>query len=266
MKLLEILQRMFVERYCVLCEEPIPYDDSEPFCCDCREQWDAFLKVKCRKCGRDHNMCTCLPAKVKKINHGIAAWCVFYDASTNGDINKLFFTLKRRYDREIIDLCAQRMIKALLAISKSRGINLGEYVVTYAPRRDRSVNVYGFDQSRKLAKAIGKKLGVDVITTFENVGNKEQKGLNKTERLKNAQANYEFIEGSLKGNKKVILVDDIMTSGATFFACSFQLFKNGATDVIPVAFAKDNYKAKGDKRNVKRNSKYNFTRAIKNLV
>jgi glycosyltransferase involved in cell wall biosynthesis len=39
-----------------------------------------------------------------------------------------------------------------------------------------------------------------------------------------------------------------------------------ANGVIPVAFAKDNYKAKGDKRNVKRNSKYYFTRAIKNLV
>jgi predicted amidophosphoribosyltransferase len=191
---------------------------------------------------------------------------VFYDASTNGEINKLFYNMKRRYYRELIDMCAERMKKSLLIAARTRQINLNDYVVTFAPRRDSNVIKYGFDQSEKLSKSLAKKLGLVHVATLENLGKREQKGLNKNERMQNAVSNYEYIDGSLKDYKNVIIVDDIMTSGATLYACAFLLFKNGATNVIPVAFAKDNYNAKGDKRNVKRNSKYNFTGAFKGFV
>jgi len=266
MKFSEILKRMFVERYCVICGDAIPYDDKEPFCSECAEYWREFLKVKCRNCGRPHNLCTCLPSKIRKINHSMAGWCVFYDASTNGEIDKLFSVLKRQYDREVIDLCAERMKRSVVGIFKARGIDYCDYVVTFAPRRYSNVLRYGFDQSKKLAKALSKKLGIKYITTFENTATKEQKGLNKKERALNAQTSYVYIEGSLNGYDKVILVDDIMTSGATLYACAFQLYKNGATNVVPVTFAKDNYRTKGVKKDVKRSSKYYFTRAVKGFV
>ena len=266
MKFSEILKMMFVERYCVICGEAIPYNGKEPFCRDCAPHWQEFLKVKCRNCGRPHNLCICLPSKIRKINHSMAGWCVFYDASTNGEINRLFTFLKRRYDREVVDLCAERMRRSVVGIFKARGIDYRDYVVTYAPRRRANVIKYGFDQSQKLAKSLSKKLGVKFITVFENAATEEQKGLNKRERALNAQTSYVYIDGSLKEHKKVILVDDIMTSGATLYACAFQLYKNGATSVVPVTFAKDNYKVKGVKKNVERNTKYNFARAVKGFM
>ena len=266
MKISEILKRMFVERYCVICGEAIPYNGKEPFCSDCAPHWQDFLQVKCRNCGRTHNQCICLPTKVRKINHAMAGWCVFYDASTNGEINRLFTFLKRRYDREVIDLCAERMKRAVVGICKARGVDYRDYVVTFAPRRHKNVIKYGFDQSKKLAKCLSKKLGIKFITTFENVAKDEQKGLNKKERAINAQSSYVYKEGSLKEHKRVILVDDIMTSGATLYACAFQLYKNGATSVVPVTFAKDNYRVKGVKKNVKRNTKYHFARAVKGFM
>lgn len=266
MKLKEIFKRMFVERYCVICGEAIPYDDNEPFCAECVEYWKEFLKVKCRNCGRPHNLCTCLPSKIRKINHSLAIWGVFYDVSTNGEINRLFSYLKRQYDREVIDLCAERMKRSLVIAFKTRGIDYRDYAVTFAPRRKKNVKKYGFDQSKKLAMALSKKLGLKCITTFENIAKEEQKGLNKKERAINAQLSYVYIDGSLKESDKIILVDDIMTSGATLYACAFQLYKNGATNVVPVTFAKDNYRAKGVKKNVKRNTKYYFTRAAKGFV
>lgn len=266
MKISELLRRMFVERYCVICGEPISYDVKEGFCEECYEHWREFLRVKCRICGRPHYQCTCLPSKVRKINHGIAGWCVFYDASTNGEINKLFSYLKRRYDRQVINLCAERMKDTLIGLYKGRGIGYNDYVVTYAPRRRKSVKKYGFDQSERLAKALANKLGIKCISTFKNVAKIEQKNLSKKERAYNAQGSYIFKEGSLKEYKNIILVDDIMTSGATLYACAFQLYKHGARSVVPVTFAKDNYRAKGVRKNVKRNTKYHFTRAIKGFV
>lgn len=266
MKLSEFFKRMLVERYCVICGEAIPYDGNEPFCKECVPHWQEFLKVKCRNCGRPHSACICLPSKIRKINHSMAGWCVFYDASTNGEINKLFSYLKRRYDREVIDLCAERMKSSVIGIFKARGQSYKDYVVTFAPRRRKNVLQYGFDQSKKLAQALSKKLGIKYVTTFKNVATEEQKGLNKKERALNAQQSYVYIDGSLKGYKNVILVDDIMTSGATLYSCAFQLYKNGAASVVPVTFAKDNYRTKGVKRNVKRNTKYHFARAVKGFM
>ena len=104
------------------------------------------------------------------------------------------------------------------------------------------------------------------INTFENVAKQEQKGLNKKERAFNAQSSYVYIEDSLKDYKNIILVDDIITSGATMYACAFQLYKHGANSVVPIAFAKDNYKERGVRKNAKRNTKYNFARAVKGFV
>ena len=266
MKISEIIKRMLVERYCVICGEAISYDEREPFCEECQKHWRDFLKVKCRNCGRTHNECICLPKKVIKINHGLAGWCVFYDASTNGEINKLFSFLKHRYDREVVDLCAERMKERVRTIFNSRGLRYKDYVVTYAPRRRKNVNVYGFDQSKKLAKSLAKKLGVKCITTFYNKSRQEQKGLTKKERAFNAQTSYVYKDGSLKDYKNIILVDDILTSGATMYACAFQLYKHGAKSVVPIAFAKDNYKERGVRKNAKRNTKYNFARAVKGFV
>ena len=266
MNFLEILKRMFVERYCVICGEAISYELKEPFCEECQVYWDEFLKVKCKICGRPSSLCTCLPKKIKKINHSMVGWCVFYDASTNGEIRALFTHLKKRYDREVIDLCAERMKNSLVGLFKGRGCSYDDYVITFTPRRDENVRKYGFDQSKKLAQAIGKKLGIKCVTTLKNISETEQKGLNKEERALNAQASYIYIDGSLGNYENVIIVDDIMTSGATMYACSFLLYKNGAKNIVPVTFARDNFKFKGVLKNVKRNSKYNFSRTAKGFV
>ena len=84
-----------------------------------------------------------------------------------------------------------------------------------------------------------------MICTLVNVGETEQKGLSKDDRALNAAESYEYIENSIGENKNIFLVDDIMTSGATLYACAFHLYSAGALNVVPVVFAKDNYKTKG---------------------
>ena len=266
MKLSEILKRMFVERVCLICTEAVSYDKNPPICPDCEEDWQAFLSIKCRECGREYNECTCLPSKIRKICHSMASWCYFYDVEKNGNVGKIFYNLKYNYDRATINFCANMMKRSLDILFRKRDQCYNDYVVTYIPRRYKNVKKYGFDQSQKLAKALARLLKINCICTLDNVGNAEQKHLNKKERAYNAQMSFKYIEGSLKDYKKVILVDDIMTSGATLFTCALQLYKNGATAVVPATFAKDNYVIKGGRRNVKRSTKYNFAGAVKGFV
>ena len=66
------------------------------------------------------------------------------------------------------------------------------------------------------------------------------------ERRRNAQGAYVLKKNFENKYKKYFLVDDIITTGSTLVFCSRLLHEAGATDVIPVTYAKDNYKTKGD--------------------
>ena len=244
MKIAEILKRMLVDRYCVICGEPVSYGSKEPVCKVCSKKWSDFLKIKCKVCGRERYKCSCLPSQVVRINHSIVSWSVFYDHIENREVNSLFSILKHNYDKEVIDFCTELMKRDLILMCKNRNIDYREYAITFAPRSRKNIFRNGFDQSQKLAKALAQKLNVKFVKAIQNVGSEEQKGLNKQERARNAIESYKFKENSIKESAKLFLVDDILTSGATLFACSFLLYKNGAKRVVPVVFAKDNYNFK----------------------
>ena len=240
MKISNLLARIFLTRKCIICSEPISYDEKIPFCSDCQTHWKAFLEMKCHRCGRKSDECTCIPSQIKESSRYGAVWCVFYDSKSKLVANNLVFKLKREYNRDIISFFASEMIKNLKSLLIRHGINYKECIVTYAPRRRRVERKYGFDQSKLLAKEIGRQLSIEVKPTLINKGKRAQKLLTKEERRKNAQTSY-FLKKNLDlSGKTVLLVDDLITSGATMKAASELLYKVGANDVIPVAFAKDN--------------------------
>ena len=239
MKLYEVLCRMLLTRKCLLCREPISYDKEIPFCSDCEIHWEKFLEIKCPKCGFSADNCTCLPENVRKISTHGASWCVFYDGSGKNAVNSLVFKLKREYDRDIVDFMTSLMARNVKMLANRHGINLNEYKITYTPRRVRVKRREGFDHARKLADSLGKKLGLPVEKCLINVGALAQKSLNKKERLENARKSYEIYSNAEIDGKKYILIDDIITTGATMLASGELLIQAGAYDVIPLSYAKN---------------------------
>ena len=240
MGLLETLKNMFITNQCLLCHEPISYENKTGFCDDCKEDWDAFLNVKCVRCGYKISECACTPKLIKQsFNYG-AISCVFYNPDANLVANNLIFTLKRDFDMDLIDFFAEMMVKNLHILAKRHGIILDEYTVTYVTRRESGERKYGFDHTKYLAKAVSKKLGLKCQKALLNVGDIEQKSLTKQERLENAKNSFEINEKIDVKGRKYLLIDDIITSGATMKACADVLRENGAEEIIPVSFAKNN--------------------------
>ncbi len=240
MKFTELLRRLFITKKCVICKEPISYDAYEPFCSECMEHWKAFLEIKCHKCGYKHKECTCLPSQVRQIGKNGAVWCFFYDSKANLKANNLVFTLKREYNKDMIDFCTSEMARNIVLHSSRHGINYKDYCITYTPRRKSGKNKYGFDHSKKLAKSLASKLGIRVEKCLKNIGKKEQKALTKEGRKENAKSSYIVRRKAKIENQKYFLVDDIITSGSTMKACADILLSQGAKDIIPVSYAKDN--------------------------
>ena len=240
MTFIEVVKRMLITRKCLLCGEPVSYDENEPFCEECMEHWKAFSEAKCHRCGYKVNECSCLPSKIRETSGYGATYCVFYDAKSSFQANSLLYELKRDYNKSIINFCANKIAKNFLMLASRHSINYKDFTVTYVTRRKNGQRKYGFDHAKELSKALAKRLGIKCEKTVINIGQTEQKTLTKEQRKENAEKSYVYYEKADVKGKSYILVDDIITSGATIKTCADILKENGATTIIPVSFAKDN--------------------------
>jgi ComF family protein len=99
----------------------------------------------------------------------------------------------------------------------------------------------GYNQTELITKKIAKNLGIyedsKVLLKIKNT--RTQSKLNEKQRYENIK-NVFFINNIEKiKDKKIILFDDIITTGATINECAKILKQNGAKSVVVLALAKD---------------------------
>ena len=99
-----------------------------------------------------------------------------------------------------------------------------------------------FNQSAALAKAISGLAGVPVLHgALKRVrATPQQVGLSKTERADNVQGAFRVPteEKAQVAGRRLILVDDVLTSGATVDTCARALLRAGAAHVDVLVFAR----------------------------
>jgi ComF family protein len=98
-----------------------------------------------------------------------------------------------------------------------------------------------FNQSAALANVISQVSNVPVTTVLKRVkATRQQVGLTKTERAQNIQGAFR-VPRALRGEtagRRLVLVDDVLTSGATVDACAKALLAGGAAQVDVLVFAR----------------------------
>ena len=107
-------------------------------------------------------------------------------------------------------------------------------LITHVPRDPAALLEKGTDQARELALA--RHCSLQHAVCLQNAGGKKQKTLSARERLENARERFSLSAHcpDLAG-KQVILVDDILTAGATLTVCAELLKSKGASSVICLA-------------------------------
>lgn len=113
-------------------------------------------------------------------------------------------------------------------------------LVTWAPLSRQRLRRRGYDQARLLAKGVGQTLGVPVMHTLDKCRNTPaQSGLeDAAHRRANALGAYRLRPGAQVAGKRVLLVDDVITSGSTLGECARILRTAGAEGVWCVVFAR----------------------------
>lgn len=141
------------------------------------------------------------------------------------------YQVKTNTDKRTLRFLAELMVKA-------NGIKIESYqAVTFVPRTAKRRRRYGFDQSKALAKAISRVFGIPLIAPLKRLRGKPQKLLSRTQRIKTTKNFYKIGKIPEEKPQKVLLVDDIRTTGATLSACADLLRRELGCQVTVLALS-----------------------------
>ena len=112
--------------------------------------------------------------------------------------------------------------------------------VVPVPLHPRRLAKRGYNQSGLLAAAFAKGIGrlCDETSLVRIRDTEHQSRSSGDERRRNLQGAFRVVDASRIRGRTVVLIDDVMTTGATLEECSAALYDGGAYKVIPFVLAK----------------------------
>ncbi len=252
---------------CAACGErlsPIPEREEGPthgrvcFCKPCLEKWQRARAESCPVCMNTSDRCNCTPDYFFNYQPSIPSLCFYRPES--GDVpSNAIIAMKRRLDFELFDFMAIELSSKLATTLCKMGMEGKDCIITWVPRKSSAIAESGFDQGREIAKRVAKIYGAKIYPLFTRSGGKEQKKLDRKSRKKNAEGSIKLNE-SMKGlprfgdhhsigeflrGKNIIIIDDVMTSGATLRrACELLHSQNVSNTAVACVAKSINIKSK----------------------
>ncbi len=114
-------------------------------------------------------------------------------------------------------------------------------IILPVPISKKRYNQRGYNQSELICRQLSKKVKIKLAEKclYKQKDIVPQSSLNKESRIQNVKDAYKIKNIRIIKNKKIILFDDIYTTGSTANECSKILKKNGAKEIIVITLAKD---------------------------
>ena len=161
-------------------------------------------------------------------------------------IGEAYYTLiYNRYMRDIVadykfngkSYLYKPLAQLMLGTIKKRDLQKDIDIIMYMPSHRRKEAKRGYNQAHLLATYIGKDL--DIKVSHNNLikvrHTKDQNKLNRSERLTNLNNSFRVKDKEEIRDKRILLIDDIITTGATMEESSKELIKNEAKEVLGLA-------------------------------
>ncbi len=241
MSIHDFTRRFFKVYKCVGCTKILDLDQNGALCTDCRIKWNLALQESCKRCLQSVSTCTCAPKSLEKAGAICHRKLFFYHAD-KAYTPQMRLLAENKYSgkRRVSEFLASQLTVAISCELEKNG-GADNAVVTYIPRSKRSKSANGFDQSERLARAVGKLMGMECVRVFDTrLATKLQKNLNSRQRLENAKKNIVVKDGEAVSGKYVVLIDDMVTTGAGMSVCTKHLYECGALGVLCFSLTSEN--------------------------
>jgi len=227
------------EKPCPLCGILTERNWDMPLCKDCLEKFRAEL---------------CETESDKPLTDGLDSltYIFHYNKENTESVGRgLILKMKSPHKKELSDFVALHILSAL---KKAIDIDPAETIITNVPRSPDGLVREDIDNTKILAKSIADLSGIKYVELLHNQKKRRrQKTLGFIQRKKNTESAFKIKKGQENKiiSKKIILLDDVITTGATMSSCALLLKKYGARYVCGAAAAKSKteFTRKKDKSN-----------------
>lgn len=212
----------------------LPAEDSLG-CGGCLELFHKYRKQEfCRKCGKfiykENLGLLCFDCSNELPVFSFARAAGLYE----GVVKDALYSLKYTGRRSLAAPMGQLMARSVVEDGRYRSLE----VIVPVPLAEGRLRRRGFNQSGLLARELGKWLKVRVeeaLVRTKDTDSQAKKG--RRERLYNLQGAFAMAFGQDLTGKRVLLVDDVLTTGTTLNQCTKVLMDHGVTEVMAVIWA-----------------------------
>lgn len=193
-------------------------------CLSCGIALDSTEQVLCPSCVKIMKSHELSP------NTSIVSAVSYYPKQTKS----LLFYMKDYYEPYVFDYAASLIEEKLRNVGLCD--RLTDFFVTYAPRNPKKLFMKRYDQSKEIADFLSLRLfGEDksrVISMFKrSIFTNEQKKLNMIKRAENARKQFK-VRKNITIPEKLMIVDDVATTGSTLFTLKELAFEAGVKECI----------------------------------
>ncbi|MFO0774319.1 MAG: ComF family protein [Nitrospiraceae bacterium] len=223
---------------CVGCAIPLTWT-RQPFFCDaCIDRLPLLGDPRCPRCGAPfvspvalthspRHQCGRCRTDTPSFER---AWAPFvFDGAIREAIHRFKYRKTLALGNVLGRLLAERLPQSLTAD-----------VVIPVPLAPSRLREREFNQALFLALAVGERLGcpVDDAALERSEGGAPQTGLSRRARLRNLRRRFRVVDTNALRGKRILLVDDVFTTGTTANECAKGLRKAGSGQVSVVTLAR----------------------------
>ena len=182
----------------------------------------------CRACRADGPEYPIRKERLQFLDSFTAVW--YYEGSVRRSLLHYKFYGKRSYAPGYGRLLAMKLLQA-----HPEGFDCLTWVPVSRLRKLRR----GYDQVELIAAAVGRELGMEPVPLLKKVRhNRPQSGISDAaKRRANVLGVYRETDRNTIAGKRILLLDDILTTGATAGECARVLLTSGAKEVHCAAVA-----------------------------
>lgn len=110
-------------------------------------------------------------------------------------------------------------------------------IITYVPTSPDRIRKRGYDHARLTASNFAQIYNLSCLSILAKINTTRQVGSNKKQRVRQAESSYTLVKRDIDPKCHIILIDDIVTTGATLGACAKIMKKAGYKNVTCLVFA-----------------------------
>lgn len=208
-------------------------DSKESICSTCVSSFYFIDSPVCQKCGKPTTIEVdeCRECRDKSIHFSTARSTAFYEGNLREAIHKF------KYDngKSLGDVFAKLSYKILKEEKKFFNIDM----VTYVPLGRKKELERGYNQSKLIAESISSLISKPCVSILVRVRETEDQNKLDMEKRHTNVKNVFLVSKKINiKRKRILLIDDVYTTGATVNECSKMLKAAGAEEVRVLTIAR----------------------------